>query len=91
MKATGIVCKIDDLGLVVIPREVRKSLGIKEGDLLDIFIDNGGVCFVPCKDTLVDEVNVLGEKLYNLLKDDYSNQQKIKTLMQQISNIVKEY
>ena len=32
MKATGIVRRIDDLGRVVIPREIRKSLNIREGD-----------------------------------------------------------
>lgn len=32
MKATGIIRRIDDLGRVVIPREVRRSLGIREGD-----------------------------------------------------------
>ena len=42
MKATGIVRRIDDLGRIVIPREVRKSLRIKEGDPLEIFITKDG-------------------------------------------------
>ena len=46
MKATGIVRRIDDLGRVVIPREVRKNLNIREGDPLEIFTTNDGcVCF----------------------------------------------
>lgn len=45
MKATGIVRRIDDLGRVVIPKEVRRVLGIKEGDALEIFTDKDGVCF----------------------------------------------
>lgn len=46
MKATGIIRRIDDLGRVVIPREIRKTLGIREGDPLEIFTTNeGGVCF----------------------------------------------
>ena len=40
MKATGIVRRIDDLGRVVIPKEVRRSLRIHEGDALEIFIDS---------------------------------------------------
>ena len=40
MKATGIVRRIDDLGRVVIPKEVRRSLRIHEGDPLEIFIDS---------------------------------------------------
>lgn len=39
MQATGIVRRIDDLGRVVIPREIRKAIGIREGDPLEIFID----------------------------------------------------
>ena len=37
MKATGIVRRIDDLGRVVIPKELRRSMGIAEGDPLEIF------------------------------------------------------
>lgn len=40
MKSTGIVRRIDDLGRVVIPKEIRRSLRIHEGDALEIFIDS---------------------------------------------------
>ncbi|NLX91850.1 MAG: stage V sporulation protein T [Firmicutes bacterium] len=42
MKATGIVRRIDNLGRLVIPREVRKSLLIREGDSLEIFVGSEG-------------------------------------------------
>ncbi|MDD2269383.1 MAG: stage V sporulation T C-terminal domain-containing protein [Eubacteriales bacterium] len=42
MKATGIVRRIDDLGRVVIPKEIRRTLRIREGDPLEIFTDKGG-------------------------------------------------
>lgn len=42
MKATGIVRRIDDLGRVVIPKEIRRTLRIREGDPLEIFVDRGG-------------------------------------------------
>ena len=46
MKATGIVRRIDDLGRVVIPKEIRRTLRIREGDPLEIFTDSeGGVIF----------------------------------------------
>lgn len=46
MKATGIIRRIDDLGRVVIPKEIRRSLKIREGDPLEIFIeDDNCVCF----------------------------------------------
>ena len=42
MKATGVVRRIDDLGRVVIPKEIRKTLRIKEGEPLEIFTDREG-------------------------------------------------
>ena len=42
MKATGIVRRIDDLGRVVIPKEIRRTLRIREGDSLEIFTDRQG-------------------------------------------------
>ena len=42
MKATGVVRRIDDLGRIVIPKEIRKTLRIKEGDPLEIFTDREG-------------------------------------------------
>ncbi len=42
MKATGIVRRIDDLGRVVIPKEIRRTMRIREGDPLEIYTDAGG-------------------------------------------------
>ena len=42
MKATGIVRRVDDLGRVVIPRKIRRTMGIHEGDLLEIYTNNEG-------------------------------------------------
>jgi AbrB family transcriptional regulator (stage V sporulation protein T) len=42
VKATGIVRRIDDLGRVVIPKEIRRTLKIREGDPLEIFVDRDG-------------------------------------------------
>ena len=39
MKATGIVRRIDELGRVVIPKEIRKTLRIHEGENVEIFVD----------------------------------------------------
>ena len=38
MKATGIVRRVDDLGRIVIPKEIRRTLRIREGDPLEIYI-----------------------------------------------------
>ncbi len=42
MKATGIVRRIDDLGRVVIPKEIRRTMRIREGDPLEIYTSGGG-------------------------------------------------
>lgn len=50
MKATGIVRRVDELGRIVIPKEIRKTLRIKEGDPLEIFIDNDGLMLKPYRE-----------------------------------------
>ena len=45
MKATGIIRRVDDLGRVVIPKEIRRTLKIREGDPLEIFLENDCICF----------------------------------------------
>ena len=70
MKATGIVRRIDDLGRVVIPKEVRRTLGIREGDPLEIFVgDRGEVAFKkynPCHE--VECAAVLKGLYYSITK-----------------------
>ena len=43
MKATGVVRRIDDLGRIVIPKEIRRNFKINEGDSLEIFVDDGDI------------------------------------------------
>ena len=45
MKATGIVRRIDDLGRIVIPKEIRRNLGLLEGEAMEIFLEDNCVCF----------------------------------------------
>lgn len=45
MKATGIIRRIDDLGRVVIPKEIRRSLRIHDGDELEIYVDGDAVIY----------------------------------------------
>ena len=44
MKATGIVRRIDDLGRIVIPKEIRRSMRIREGDAMEISLENNRIC-----------------------------------------------
>ena len=62
MKATGIVRRMDDLGRVVIPKEIRRTLHLREGDLLELYVDNqGGIIF--------RKYNAIGDYDVNLIKE----------------------
>lgn len=73
MKATGIVRRIDDLGRVVIPKEIRRTMRIKEGDPLEIFTDRGGEIILkkysPIKE-LSEFASEYAESLYETLGFD---------------------
>ena len=45
MRATGIVRRIDDLGRIVIPKEIRRRLNIRDGDPLELYLDGEAVVF----------------------------------------------
>ena len=55
MRATGIIRRVDDLGRVVIPKEIRRNLGIREGDPLEIFVENGCICLRKYDPNAYDE------------------------------------
>ena len=57
MKATGIIRRIDDLGRIVIPKEIRRNLGIHEGDPLEIFLHEDCVCFKKCITNKLEKVS----------------------------------
>lgn len=93
MTATGIIRRMDDLGRVVIPREIRRKLGLKEGDELEIFIDHGGVCFVPYHRDLSEELEALRIKVindYKLTERDLCMIGVINDLFNQISDLMEE-
>lgn len=73
MRATGIIRRVDDLGRIVIPKEVRRPIKIREGEPMEIFYDTDQqmVCFqkvklskVPLKDEL--------QKIYNRYEAELS-------------------
>ena len=65
MKATGIVRRIDDLGRVVIPKEIRRSMKIGEGDALEIFTSDEGVTFCKYSPNHPYELEVIANELYD--------------------------
>jgi AbrB family looped-hinge helix DNA binding protein len=79
---TGIVRRIDDLGRVAIPKEIRRAYGIKEGDPLEISTSEEGITFRPYevdpKHTLriaIDQIDRFG--------DGYEESERLKKLLRE--------
>ena len=70
MKATGIIRRMDDLGRVVIPKEIRRNLGIREGDPLEIFIENECVCFSKYQSNEITRVSNAFQSLADFAEDE---------------------
>lgn len=82
MKTTGIIRRIDDLGRVVIPKEIRRMMRIKEGDPLEIFTTpNGEIILKSTEPNKMQEIEVL-DYFDSLGEEDKKN--LIKTLVRKI-------
>ena len=70
MKSTGVIRKIDELGRIVIPKEIRKNLGIRDGESLEIFTENDSI--ILKKHFIMEKYEQLSKKLcesiYNIYK-----------------------
>lgn len=73
MKATGIVRRIDDLGRVVIPKEIRRTLRIREGDPLEIFVDRDGEVILK-KYSPISELSDFSKEYGDALFDSLGHQ-----------------
>jgi transcriptional pleiotropic regulator of transition state genes len=72
MKATGIVRKIDDLGRIVLPIELRRTLGISDRDSLEIYVDQNSIVlrkYEPACVFCASSANVMAYKDKNICAD----------------------
>lgn len=68
MKATGIIRRIDDLGRVVIPKEIRRSTGLREGDPLEFSVSkDGDIVLSPYRISLAHQVRAMKDLVSNQL------------------------
>ena len=86
MKATGIVRRIDDLGRVVIPKEIRRACNIREGDPLEIFLQDDGVMFKKYIPTYRDDLMATLQEA----ADYYDNSEEDRVTAEQLRKIAKE-
>ena len=69
MKATGIVRRIDDLGRVVIPKEIRRTLSIREGDPLEIYTERDGEVIFKKYSPMGDLAELAGQICESIAKN----------------------
>lgn len=64
MRTTGIVRRIDDLGRIAIPKEIRRRIGVHEGDPLEIYVEGKDtVCFRKYNNNLSNEIASLRDQV----------------------------
>ena len=68
MKTTGVVRRIDDLGRIVIPKEIRRNLRIRDGESMEIFVDNEFIALK--KYSSLDELNNIAEVLVDSINKE---------------------
>lgn len=69
MNNTGVSRRIDELGRIVIPKEIRKNLEIRNGDIMDISIDENKI--ILTKQHLKNDIALLSNKLINIINQIY--------------------
>lgn len=84
MMSTGIVRRIDDLGRVVIPKEIRRSMGIKEGEPLEIYTD-------PETNSVIFRkyVEVSFAEAFSNLIEQYKDDEQAKSILAIAKNLTK--
>ena len=91
MKATGIVRRVDDLGRVVIPKEIRRACNIREGEPLEIFLEDSGVVFkkyLPnCRNNLVAALQNAAD-YYDDYEDDRATAEQLRKIAKEVDALL---
>ena len=82
LKNTGVIRRVDELGRIVIPKEIRRNLGIREGECLEFFINNDQI--ILQKQMLISSVMNISQKLISIICDIY----KVNVLLSDRQEIV---
>lgn len=72
MKATGIVRRLDDLGRIVIPKEIRRSINVNEGDAMEIYVDDAHNGIFLCKYQCEENAVTLLKQAAQMLEGSHS-------------------
>lgn len=91
MKATGIVRRIDDLGRVAIPKEIRRTINIREGDPLEIFLEDGAVVFKKYNPGYRDDLMATLQNAadyYDNYEDDRATAEQLRKIAQEVNALL---
>ena len=89
MQSTGIIRRVDDLGRVIIPKNLRRINKIREGDPMEVFVsEEGGITFVPYETTLKRALDTFTEKVQLWFDEDSIYGEEILGYLNRISEIV---
>ena len=97
MKATGIIRRVDDLGRVVIPKEIRRSLHIREGEPLEIYTDeiNGipVVSFAKYENGFTEKLTCVGNEIHESMTDcaEWNLATEFRKTMEKAQAILKQF
>lgn len=90
MVNTGIIRRIDDLGRIVIPRDIRHRMKIREGEPLEVLIEGKDtVCFRKYETNLCSAVDQLKDQIETYCDLSDKDQEKIKILLEEVRELVK--
>lgn len=97
MRATGIIRRIDELGRVVIPKDIRRTCRIREGDPFEIFIDQKDgqpmICFHKYETGFLNSLTALADTIDDEMMDSATNGQRseVRKHFNEIAKILKEW
>lgn len=98
MRATGIIRRTDELGRVVIPKEIRRQLGIRDGEPLEIYLDETAdrqplICFAKYSTTFENDFANFTAQIANSMDScgEYDLSDKFRTAIREAAKILKEF
>jgi len=96
MRKLGTLHRLDELGRIVIPMGVRRTMGLERGDQLEIFVDDELICFKKyypednCIGYVADAIKVLDDKKYNDTEDYNAIKRRLEAVLQLLEEKAEE-
>lgn len=92
MKATGFIGRLDDLGRIYIPRELRRSMGIQQNEALEIFVEGDSLTLIPYRPNYTQTLKAAQAEILCTLgtKIDWKDSKTLDNAFSTIEKIIKK-